>query len=277
MQGVPSHRVRNRGEQMKIFWDHWDMDLIYREAEKRGIAPAYKPLDDAEMQVIASTIKKHRQKGDDYQAIIDKCMSDWSGSFEHARKSAAGSDDALLNTLIDELYARVFERKPSETERSENLRLLEFFTDKLKRQQALGKLIESLVLNTEFAYRHEFGMGDEDEHGRRMMSPRDASYALAYALTDSSPDVELTTAAKEGRLETRGDYKRELRRMLKRRDKWTIIDEAVQAANINPSVTNQPIRKLRFFRDFFGYPKAIKVFKDDSRFGAAGMNRQSVG
>ena len=268
MQGVPSHRVRNRVEQMKIFWDHWDMDLIYREAEKRGIAPAYKPLDDAEMQVIASTIKKHRQKGDDYQAIIDKCMSDWSGSFEHAQRSAVGSDDSLANALIDELYVRIFERQPSETERAENLRLLEFFTDKLKRQQALGKLIESLVLNTEFAYRHEFGMGEEDEHGRRMMSPRDASYALAYALTDSSPDVELTKAAKEGRLETRGDYKRELRRMLKRRDKWTIIDEAVQAANINPSVTNQPIRKLRFFRDFFGYPKAIKVFKDDSRFGA---------
>ena len=38
----------NRVEQMKIFRDHWDMDLIYREAEMRGIAPAYKPLDDAE-------------------------------------------------------------------------------------------------------------------------------------------------------------------------------------------------------------------------------------
>ena len=70
-------------------------------------------------------------------------MSDWSGSFEHARKSAAGSDDSLANALIDELYVRIFERKPSETERAENLRLLEFFTDKLKRQQALGKLIES--------------------------------------------------------------------------------------------------------------------------------------
>ena len=56
--------------------------------------------------------------------------------------------------------------------------------------------------------------------------------------------------------------------MLKRRDRWAIIDEAVQAANINPSMTDQPIRKLRFFRDFFGYPKALKVFKDDSRFGA---------
>ena len=49
----------------------------------------------------------------------------------------------------------------------------------------------------------------------------------------------------------------------------------MQAANLNPSVTNQPIRKLRFFRDFFGYPKALKVFKDDSRFGA-GRHEQAV-
>ena len=98
MQGVPSHRVRNRVEQMKIFWDHWDMDLIYREAEKRGIAPAYKPLDDAEMQVDEHD-KEASPEGDDYQAIIDKCMSDWSGSFEHVRRSAVGSDDSLANAL----------------------------------------------------------------------------------------------------------------------------------------------------------------------------------
>ena len=48
-----------------------------------------------------------------------------------------------------------------------------------------------------------------------------------------------------------------------------------QAANLNPSVTNQPIRKLRFFREFFGYPKAQSVFKDDSRFGA-GRHEQAV-
>jgi len=268
VQGVSGHRIRNRVEQMKIFWDHWDMGLIYREAEKRGAAPAYKPLDDAEMQVVVSTIKKHRQKGDNYNVIIDKCMSDWCGSFKETRESGAGPDDARINALIDELYSRVFERQPSESERSENRGLFNLFIGKLERQQALAKLIESLILNTEFAYRYEFGTGAEDEHGRRIMSPRDGSYALAYALTDSSPDAELAKAAREGRLDTRGDYRRELSRLLKRRNKWTIIDEAVQAANINPSVTNQPIRKLRFFRDFFGYPKAIKVFKDDSRFGA---------
>ena len=268
VQGVPNHRIRNRVELMKLFWDHWDMDLIYSEAKKRGPAPAYKPLEDAEMQVIAGTIRKHRKKGDPYQAILGKCMSDWSDSFKRERASEAGVSEARANAMIDELYARVFEREPSEAERAENRGLLKLLMGNLERQQAIGKLVESLILNTEFAYRHEFGAGAADEHGRRMMSPRDASYALAYALTDSSPDSELAKAAREGRLKTREDYEREVRRMLKRRDRWTIIDEAVQAANINPSVTDQPIRKLRFFRDFFGYPKALKVFKDDSRFGA---------
>ena len=98
------------------------------------------------------------------------------------------------------------------------------------------------------------------------MSPRNAIYALAYALTDDGPDEKLAKAAEEGKLNSRKDYEREVRRLLAIRDKWNIIDENVQAANLNPSVTNQPIRKLRFFREFFGYPKAQSVFKDDSRF-----------
>ena len=268
VQGVPNHRIRNRVELMKLFWDHWDMELIYSEAKKRGPAPTYEPLEDVEMQEIAETIRKHRKKGDPYRAIIDKCMSDWSHSFKRERLSEAGVSDARVNAMIDELYAKVFEREPSAAERAENRGLFKLLTGNLERQQAIGKLVESLILNTEFVYRDEFGVGAADEHGRQMMSPRNASYALAYALTDSSPDSELAKAAREGRLKTREDYEREVRRMLKRRDRWAIIDEAVQAANINPSLTDQPIRKLRFFRDFFGYPKALKVFKDDSRFGA---------
>ena len=275
MQGVSDYRIKNRVTLMKVFWDHWDMDLIYQEARRRGLAPAYKPLNDAEMQVIATTIKKHREPGDPYQTIIDKCVSDWRETLRHVRESGSGPDNTRINALIDELYTNVFERLPSDSERTENRELLSVFMGELGCQPAIAKLIESLILNTEFAYRHEFGAGPADKHGRRMMSPRDASYALAYALTDSSPDVELAKAAGEGRLETREDYSREVRRMLKRRDQWTIIDEAVQAANINPSVTSQPIRKLRFFREFFGYPKALKVFKDDSRFGA-GRHEQAV-
>ena len=275
MQGVPSHRIRNRVEMMKIFWDHWDMELIYQEAKKRGSSLAYKPLSDAEMRIITETIKKHRKNGDNYKTIIDKCISDWTESFKKTRESAGIANDTQIKSLINELYELIFERSPSEQEHAENSKLLRLFMGKLERQQAFSKLIESMILNTEFVYRYEFGEGPQDSHGRRMMSPRDASYAIAYALTDSSPDAELLEAVEKDRLGTREDYEREVRRLLKRRDRWTIIDEAVQAANLNPSLTNQPIRKLRFFRDFFGYPKALKVFKDDSRFGA-GRHVQAV-
>jgi len=269
MSGVTDNRIKSRITIMKVLYDHYDFAAIHERIGKgnHGIGK-FVPLNDYEMTTIAETIRKHRQPGDTYQEIIDKCMTQWEAGFRAAREAADGFKVDLVEAMVINLFDRVFQRKPSDVELVENVELFEDYKKKLEPQQAIAKLIESLVLSTEFVYRHEFGTGPEDEHGRRMMSPRDASYALAYALTDSSPDAELVEAVREGRLGTREDYEREVRRMLARRDTWTIIDEAVQAANLNPSVTNQPIRKLRFFRDFFGYPKAMKVFKDDHRFGA---------
>jgi len=276
IEGVTDYRIRNRIVTMKLFYDTWDMNRLYQHVKNGDFGPPkYVPLNDAEMAVITATIKKHRQQGDRYHQIIDKCMADWEASFEAEREAASAADEPLMTQLIVELYMQIFERKPTDAEIADNIEQFKLYLDKLDRQQAIGKLIESLVLSTEFAYRHEFGEGEPDEHGRRMLSPRDASYALAYALTDSSPDEALVKAVEEGRLSTREDYEREVRRMLNRRDRWSIIDESVQAANLNASVTNQPIRKLRFFREFFGYPKALEVFKDDSRFGA-GRHEQAV-
>ena len=250
---MTDYRIQNRLTTMKLFYDTWDMNRLYSHVENGSFgAPKYMPLDDTEMAVITAAIEKHRKQGDRHNQIIDKCMAEWNASFKAEREAAGIADATLVRQLIIELYAKIFERKPTAAEIAENRRQLQLYMGKLDRQQAIGKLIESLVLSTEFAYRHEFGQGDPDEHGRRMMSPRDASYALAYALTDSSPDEELVKAAEEGRLSSREDYEREVRRMLNRRDQWSIIDEGVQAANLNASVTNQPIRKLRFFREFFG-------------------------
>jgi Protein of unknown function (DUF1588)/Protein of unknown function (DUF1592)/Protein of unknown function (DUF1585) len=126
-------------------------------------------------------------------------------------------------------------------------------------------MIESLLLRTEFVYRQEFGEGQADEHGRSMLSPRNASYALSYALTDSSPDKQLAEAAATGKLNTREDYRREVERMLKIRDTYYVVDPAVEPRA--DSFTNLPIRKLRFFREFFGYPAMLGIFKDNKRFG----------
>ncbi|MFM2171258.1 MAG: hypothetical protein RI957_1487 [Verrucomicrobiota bacterium] len=276
MEGVVESRILNRIGMMKAFKITWDIQgIIRKSADKRYARPAYTPLNEAEMQVIVAAIKKHRQQGDSYQAIIDKCMGEWQTSMKAERDAMPAPDQALLAEVVKQLYAKIFERQPTGAELEKSIAVLISFMDKLGRQSAIAKFIESLILNTEFVYRNEFGHGDADEHDRRMMSPIDASYALAYALTDSSPDAELAKAAAEGRINTRADYEREVRRMLARRDIWTIIDESVQALNLNASVTNQPIRKLRFFRDFFGYPKATEVFKDDSRFGA-GSNEQAA-
>ena len=270
-EGVVESRVLNRVGMLKAFRVNWDIEGISRKAsDKRYARPDYVPLAEAEMRVVVATIRKHRKSGDSYQAVIDRCLAEWEASFEAEREAMPAPDRALLADLVRQLYDRIFERQPTEDEVEKNIGVFTSFLEKLDRQTAIGKLIESLILSTEFVYRDEFGGGEADENGRRMMSPRDASYALAYALTDFGPDAELATAAAEGRLNSRADYEREVRRMLARRDVWTIIDESVQAANLNASVTNQPIRKVRFFRDFFGYPKAMEVFKDDVRFGAGG-------
>ena len=134
--------------------------------------------------------------------------------------------------------------------------------------KAIEKLIQTLILRSEFVYRDEFGTGPTDAVGRRKLSPRDASYAIAYALSDSAPDKTLSDAAENGRLETKEDYEREVLRLLNNRDQYYIIDEAVERLQLTASVTNTPIRKLRFFRDFFGYPKMLAIFKDNKRFGS---------
>lgn len=276
VEGVIDYRIQNRIATMKLFFDTWDMNRLYNHVKKGSFGtPKYASLNDAEMAIITATIKKHRKQGDRHNQIIDKCVADWTSAYKAEREAAGNADEKLIRQLIIELYEQIFERKPTYAEIAGNTKQFKLYLEKLSRQPAIRKLIESLVLSTEFAYRSEFGQGEPDEHDRRMMSPRDASYALAYALSDASPDEELAMAVDQGRLSTRKDYEREVRRMLNRRDQWCIIDENVQAANLNASVTNQPIRKLRFFREFFGYPKSMKVFKDDSRFGA-GRHEQAV-
>ena len=268
-EGVTDYRIHNRITTMKLFYDTWDMNRLYLHVKNGNFSPPkYMPLNDADMTVITKTIKKHRKQGDRHHRIIEKCLADWQAAFRAERESAGGADETLIAPFLMELYAQIFERNPTDSELAENIEQFKLYASKLDRQKAIAKLIESLVLSTEFAYRNEFGEGEPDEHGRRMMSPRNASYALAYALTDASPDETLVQAAEKGRLNSRKDYEREIRRILNDRDQWCIIDENVQASNLNASVTNQPIRKLRFFREFFGYPKAQDVFKDDSRFGA---------
>ena len=266
--GIHKSRIKTRVEIMKAVFFNYRRDLIYKETKKRNLkTPKYTALSASEMEVIQKAILKHRKQGDTYTQIIDKCLKEWEEGFKSEVSNASETQEKLLVDTVNELYLKIFERFPSTDEQQEKLALANKFMKTLTKQEALCKLVETLLLSTELVYRHEFGQGTADRHGRRLLSPRDASYAIAYALTDNSPDPELRKAVEEGRFETKEDYRREITRMLQRRDLYYVIDESVQKTGFNSSITNIPIRKLRFFREFFGYTKAMTLFKDDARYG----------
>lgn len=240
--------------------------IRHRYAKKHKI-PVYRPRPEVEQKAIEQAIATHRRPGDRYSAIIAKCIGQWEQQFNDDRLAAGIPEQTLVDSLVIQLYEKLYHRQPSDGELTKYGELTKDYLENLGNLAGIKKLIQTLLLRTDFVYRSEFGVGQPDEHGRRMMSPRDGSYAIAYALTDSSPDTELATAVAEGRLNTRADYKREIERMLANRDQYYVIDEAVQRLQLTASITNTPIRKLRFFREFFGYPQLLQIFKDNKRFG----------
>jgi len=242
-------------------------EQVIKDNGRKIKALVYKPLDPAEMAVLKASLMKHRKKGDHYDGIIEKCMADWEQGFEQERIAAGAPSDQLLSDLIGQLSVQILERSPDTTEADEYLTLSKSYVSKLGKLKAIQKLIQTFILSSEFSYRQEFGAGEADEHGRRMLSPRDASYALAYALTDQSPDEDLVKAVESGKLKTREDYKREVLRLLDERDTAYLIDPILADKNYGDNTTDLAIRKLRFFREFFGYPAAITIFKDEKRFG----------
>lgn len=238
----------------------------HRYARKHKL-PVYRPRSDQEQKQIEAAIVVHRKPGDRYIEIIEKCLEGWRVEFEAERLATGPPEQKTVDALVRQLFQLLYQRDPSEDELTRYGGLTQQYLDKLGNLAGIKKLIQTLILKTDFVYRNEYGTGKQDLQGRRMLSPRDGSYAIAYALTDSSPDDELAEAAATGRLNTRADYQREVERMLAKRDQYYVIDEAVQRLQLTASITNTPIRKLRFFREFFGYPQLLLIFKDNKRFG----------
>ncbi|MEE2642212.1 MAG: DUF1588 domain-containing protein [Planctomycetota bacterium] len=265
--GDSEQKIRARVTFLRNYMPEWREQIKRHRYAQRHAAPVYRPLPDPEMKVIQLAIRRHRSQGDRYNDVIRKCLDDWETGFRVQRQRAGFPKHEAVSELVLELYEKILERPPTPAESEGYHELADSYFVSLGHLPAIEKLIQTLMLKSDFVYRNEFGVGPADEFGRRMMSPRDGSYAISLALTDSSPDRELEEAARAGRLKNAEDYRREVRRLLKKRDQFYVIDEAVQRIQLTASITNTPIRKLRFFREFFGYARLLPVFKDNKRFG----------
>ncbi|MEM8669195.1 MAG: DUF1588 domain-containing protein [Planctomycetota bacterium] len=176
------------------------------------------------------------------------------------------SDDQMI-AAIHAQFDCVLQRDATESELHEFLPLLKSAIGLGGNFEGLRQVLVSVLLKSEFLYRLEFGAGEPDEFGRRKLSPREAAYAIAYAIDDRIPDEQLMRAARDGRLLTKDDYRREATRLLNDEQSfYGQADPTLSGIAIHGSAVTHP-KINRFFREFFGYPNSTKLFKDVARSG----------
>jgi hypothetical protein len=181
-------------------------------------------------------------------------------------KEGPPSDEELL-AAIQTQFDCVLQRRANNEEEVRYLELTRNAIELGGNVAGLQQMLMTVLLESEFLYRLEFGDGEFDEFGRQKLSPREAGFAIAYALGDRGPDAGLVEAAQAGRLQTKEDFEREVRRLLADEQYYRgAIDPSLNGKHTKSHETSHP-RLVHFFRDFFGYRSAIRIFKDTTRSG----------
>ena len=162
----------------------------------------------------------------------------------------------LVSDSIELAFRKIVGRTPTTEEKQ---RFLAFHTEATKTGGYIpaGKaLIAAILLQPEVLYRQELGDGKPDAFGRVRLTPPETAYALSYAL-DNSKIRSFTEAAANGNLSTQEQIKELVTQQLK--DDSLLQDQ-------NPRI-------LTFFREYFHYPFAREVFKDQPQGGKHDANR----
>ena len=221
----------------------------------------------ASKQITAALIKKGELTPEKFPNPKDRWYPRVTAKeFEQVILLDSPPTDELLVAAIERQFASVLQRSPTESEIQKYLTLTRSSIAAGGNTVGIRQMLVSVLLESEFLYRIEFGSGETDAHGRQLLDPWEASFAISYALGDRGPDATLLQSARDGKLLTAADYRREVVRLLDDQDYYrgAIGQSWGSRDKIPPSVTSHP-KLVRFFREFFGYPAALKVFKDLKR------------
>jgi hypothetical protein len=158
--------------------------------------------------------------------------------------------EQLITDAIALAFRKILGRGPTQEEGARFLALHAQAT-KTGGHLAAGKaLLAAILLRPEALYRTELGSGEPDEHGRLRLSTRETAYALSYSL-GNLPLREFLEAAAKGKLSTN----EQIAALVTKR----LADETL-LQDKNPRI-------LQFFREYFHYPFASEVFKDQPEGG----------
>lgn len=164
--------------------------------------------------------------------------------------------DERLRAAVDYLFEALTFRPPTATESDEYLALVKQSIDKLGKEDGAVLGLSSVFLDRDALFRPELAeSGTPDGHGRVLLQDWELGLAVNHALCYLKPDEALRQAVIDGRMRTRDDVRREVRRML--------ADDAVRKPRI-----------LQFFRDYFDYDLGGYVCKDAKALAATGVNNR---
>jgi len=219
----------------------------------------------SQKQVLGARVKNGELKAEDLPNKQDRWVpKNYPAAFDAIVLKKSAPTDAEIADAVRAQFAGVLQRAPVEAELAKYAKLTREAVALGGNAEGLRQMLLAVLLESEFLYRLEFGAGPVDAHGRKMLAPREGTYAISYALGDRGPDAKLLEAAAQGRLATREDYRREVLRLLD--------DKTYFAAEVDPNMGGKIVRTVvshprinRFFREFFGYPMATRVFKDPER------------
>lgn len=222
----------------------------------------------SQRQIRPARVKNGELANGDYSDPKDR----WSPrqtppAFETIILKKSAPTDTEVTGAIDKQFALVLRRPPSDEEQAKYLKLTRAAIELGGNTEGLRQMLVAVLLESEFLYRLEFGAGQPDSHGRKPLSPHEAAYAISYAMGDRGPDAKLLEAAARGMLSSKEDYKREVLRLLADTTYYQgQVDSNLSGSHITSLTVSHP-KLIRFFREFFGYPGAPKVFKDKERAG----------
>ena len=152
--------------------------------------------------------------------------------------------DEANGEAIKRHYHHVLRRSPTDKEMNTLMALLKKVDADLGVPRGLQAVYAAIILQPETLFRLE-GTGESDEEGLVALSRRELATSLAFALTDLPPDSNMLRAFENEESSPREIIRAETRRLLD--------DEK------RPTARN---RLLQFFQEYFDYPKAEDVFKD---------------
>lgn len=148
----------------------------------------------------------------------------------------------LWTDLIQMQFELAVQREASNEELSKLIALGEKTLKETDKVTAIQSVLTAVLLRPDAVYRYEVGQGNSDQHGRVRLAEFELAHALSYALTDNKPDEVMFAAMNSGELSNDAGVRKQVDRLLM------------------GEVSND--RRIRFFQEYFEYPRSVEVFKD---------------